>query len=60
MPLVQATPPRWDLSTVYPGLDSPEFRRAGFAAMRAEIDRFETLARGALDPRGTTERTEQP
>ena len=36
------TPPHWDLSNVYPGLESPEFKSA-LEKLSGQIDKFETL-----------------
>ncbi|MBT3315704.1 MAG: M3 family oligoendopeptidase [Anaerolineae bacterium] len=38
----KTTPPHWDLSNVYPGLDSPEFN-AGLKKLSTQIDDFETF-----------------
>jgi hypothetical protein len=37
-----STPPRWDLSNVYPSLESKEFE-AGVAAVKSQIDGLEKL-----------------
>jgi hypothetical protein len=38
--VVSADLPRWDLSRLYPGLDSPDFKR-GFAALIEAINDLE-------------------
>ena len=39
------TPPRWDLTNVYPALNSPEFTRA-FADMQTRLGELETIITG--------------
>ena len=39
-------PPHWDLSNVYPGLDSPELRQS-FQAIRAQTGALETALQNA-------------
>jgi pepF/M3 family oligoendopeptidase len=52
-PGASATLPRWDVSGVYPGLDSPEFA-AGFRSVLERIDalaeRFDALGVGTREP----------
>ncbi len=47
--------PRWDMTVVFPGLDSPEFA-AGFAAVVDDIADLETL----FDAEGVTQRPPAP
>ena len=40
------TPPRWDVSVIYPGLDSPEFADGFAAAVKAIHDLKDRFDRG--------------
>ncbi len=40
------SPTRWDLNSIYPGLDSPQLQRA-FTTLRAQIAGLEMLLRSA-------------
>jgi len=42
-----SAPPRWDLSNVYPGLESPEFE-AALSAYRQQLDELEAFFRDEL------------
>jgi oligoendopeptidase F len=47
-----STPPRWDLSNVYPALDSPEFS-ADFQKMSSLLQGLESFLAGSLAETGT-------
>lgn len=49
--MTNSTPPRWDLSNVYPGLESPELS-AAFEQLKSQITELETFTKDTLHSNG--------